>query len=82
MSLSKDAQKEYNQVEATLNRLQGHKGTRACIHSSKRHFKGVQGIIITTHDGTVIRSSLDNIQTQQYSTLVAQLAVRGKSVVR
>jgi predicted regulator of Ras-like GTPase activity (Roadblock/LC7/MglB family) len=68
MSLNKDTQKEYNDVEATLNRLQGH--------------KGVQGIIITSHEGTVIRSSLDNIQTQQYSTLVTQLAIKGKSVVR
>jgi dynein light chain roadblock-type len=68
MSLSKEAQKDYNEVESTLNRLQGH--------------KGVQGIIITSHEGTVIRSSLDNIQTQQYSTLVTQLAIKGKSVVR
>jgi dynein light chain roadblock-type len=35
-----------------------------------------------THDGSVIRSTLDNIQTQQYSTLVTQLAAKGKGVVR
>ncbi|KAI8804141.1 hypothetical protein BJ742DRAFT_776426 [Cladochytrium replicatum] len=44
--------------------------------------KGVQGIVIATHDGTVVRSTLDNIQTQQYSTLVTQLATKGKGVVR
>ncbi|KAJ3415592.1 Dynein light chain roadblock-type 2 [Chytridiales sp. JEL 0842] len=60
--------KEYNDIETTLNRIQSH--------------KGVQGIVITTHDGSVIRSTLDNIQTQQYSTLVTQLAAKGKGVVR
>ncbi|ORY51111.1 hypothetical protein BCR33DRAFT_656416, partial [Rhizoclosmatium globosum] len=40
------------------------------------------GIVIATHDGSVIRSTLDNIQTQQYSTLVTQLAAKGKGVVR
>ncbi|KAI9330944.1 hypothetical protein BDR26DRAFT_807182, partial [Obelidium mucronatum] len=41
-----------------------------------------KGIVITSHDGSVIRSTLDNIQTQQYSTLVTQLAAKGKGVVR
>ncbi|OAJ45312.1 dynein light chain roadblock-type 2 [Batrachochytrium dendrobatidis JEL423] len=40
------------------------------------------GIVIATHEGSVIRSTLDNIQTPQISTLVVQLAARGKSVVR
>ncbi|KAJ3131744.1 hypothetical protein HK100_006057 [Physocladia obscura] len=57
-----------NQIEATLTRIQGH--------------KGVHGIVICGHDGSVIRSTLDNIQTQQYSTLVTQLAAKGKGVVR
>ncbi|KAJ3208694.1 Dynein light chain roadblock-type 2 [Dinochytrium kinnereticum] len=61
-------QKELNDMETTLTRIQGH--------------KGVQGIVIVTHDGSVIRSTLDNIQTQQYSTLVTQLAAKGKGVVR
>lgn len=30
----------------------------------------------------MIRSTLDNIQTQQYSTLVTQLAVKARDVVR
>ncbi|KAI8910910.1 hypothetical protein EDD86DRAFT_182449, partial [Gorgonomyces haynaldii] len=40
------------------------------------------GIVIATHEGSVIRSSLDNIQTPQIATLVTQLATRGKGVVR
>ncbi|KAJ3183031.1 Dynein light chain roadblock-type 2 [Geranomyces variabilis] len=69
MSLQKDGvQKDYADVEATLTRITSH--------------TGVQGIVIATHEGSVIRSTLDNIQTQQISTLVTQLAARGKSVVR
>ncbi|KAL2912916.1 Dynein light chain roadblock-type 2 [Polyrhizophydium stewartii] len=60
--------KDYNDVETALARIQAH--------------KGVQGIVIATHEGSVIRSTLDNIQTPQISTLVTQLASRGKSVVR
>lgn len=40
------------------------------------------GILITTHEGTVIRSTLDNIQTQQYSNLIPQIAATAKSAVR
>ncbi|KAI8816316.1 uncharacterized protein EV422DRAFT_296219 [Fimicolochytrium jonesii] len=68
MSLSKDTTKDYTDVEATLNRVTAH--------------PGVQGIVIATHEGSVVRSTLDNIQTQQISTLVTQLAARGKGVVR
>ncbi|KAJ3300273.1 Dynein light chain roadblock-type 2 [Borealophlyctis nickersoniae] len=67
-TLPKDANKDFNDVEATLTRIQAH--------------KGVQGIVVATHEGTVLKSTLDNIQTQQISTLVTQLAARGKSVVR
>ena len=38
--------------------------------------------MIATHEGAVISSTLDNIQTQQYSTLVAQLASKAKGCVR
>ena len=55
-------------MEQVLNRLQSH--------------KGVQGIIITTHDGSVVRSTMDNIQTQQISVIVSQLTVRSQGVVR
>ncbi|KAI8998251.1 Dynein light chain roadblock-type 2 [Gaertneriomyces sp. JEL0708] len=65
---SLSASKEYNEIETTLNRITSH--------------KGVQGIVIATHEGTVIRSTLDNIQTQQISTLVTALAAKGKGVVR
>jgi dynein light chain roadblock-type len=61
-ALAKDINKEMTEVEAALNRIQTH--------------KGVQGIVVTTHEGSVIRSSLDNIQTPQISTLVTQLAIR------
>ncbi|KAL5039859.1 Dynein light chain roadblock-type 2 [Batrachochytrium dendrobatidis] len=67
-TLTKDTNKDYNDVETALTRIQAH--------------KGVQGIVIATHEGSVIRSTLDNIQTPQISTLVVQLAARGKSVVR
>ncbi|TPX44072.1 hypothetical protein SeLEV6574_g04729 [Synchytrium endobioticum] len=67
-AVPKDGSKDYADVEATLARLQTH--------------KGVQGIVIATHEGTVIRSTLDNIQTQQYSTLVSQLAAKAKASVR
>ncbi len=40
------------------------------------------GVLIATHEGVVVRSTLDNIQTQQLSTLIPQLAARTKSVVR
>ncbi|KAI8896930.1 hypothetical protein BC833DRAFT_595696 [Globomyces pollinis-pini] len=68
MSAAKDTNRDYNEVEIALNRLQTH--------------KGVQGIVITTHEGTVIRSTMDNIQTPQISTLVTPLAARSKGVVR
>ena len=38
--------------------------------------------MIATHEGSVIRSTLDNIQTPQIATLVTQLAAKGKGVVR
>ena len=40
------------------------------------------GIVIVSHEGVVIRSTLDNSQTQQYSMLISQLSVRGKSIIR
>ncbi|KAH6569408.1 hypothetical protein BASA50_000684 [Batrachochytrium salamandrivorans] len=67
-TLIKDINRDYNDVETALARIQSH--------------KGVQGIVIATHEGSVIRSTLDNIQTPQISTLVVQLAARGKGVVR
>lgn len=73
---TKDANREFNEVETALNRLQGHKGVQGEWNALK------EGIVIATHEGSVIRSTLDNIQTPQISTLVTQLAQRAKSVVR
>ncbi|KAJ3119897.1 hypothetical protein HK098_005028 [Nowakowskiella sp. JEL0407] len=67
MSSIKDS-KDYTDVETTLNRINSH--------------TGVQGIVIASHDGSVIKSTLDNIQTQQYSMLVTQLATKAMGVVR
>ncbi|KAJ3380080.1 hypothetical protein HDU92_006208 [Lobulomyces angularis] len=71
MASLKDALKDmrsFNDIESTVNRILAH--------------KGVQGIVITDHSGAILRSTLDNIQTQQYSTLVTALACKSKSVVR
>jgi len=65
---SKDPPKDTPELEKTIQRITAH--------------TGVQGIVVATHEGTVVRSTLDNIQTQQISTLVTQLAARGKGVVR
>ena len=46
------------------------------------HQRGVLGVLIINQDGVVIRSSLDNVLTIQYSTLMSQLAAMAKSVVR
>ncbi|KAL6600954.1 hypothetical protein U3516DRAFT_911201 [Neocallimastix sp. 'constans'] len=71
ISTSKDianSLKDLNEVEETLNRIQAH--------------KGVQGIVIVNHEGSVVKSTLDNIQTQQYSTLITQLTEKAQNVVR
>lgn len=46
------------------------------------HSQIFAGIVVATHEGSVIRSTLDNIQTPQIATLVTQLAAKGKGVVR
>ncbi len=46
------------------------------------HTRIFAGIVVATHEGSVIRSTLDNIQTPQIATLVTQLAAKGKGVVR
>ncbi|KAH9275929.1 hypothetical protein BASA83_001735 [Batrachochytrium salamandrivorans] len=51
-TLIKDINRDYNDVETALARIQSH--------------KGVQGIVIATHEGSVIRSTLDNIQHLRY----------------
>ncbi|RKP03574.1 hypothetical protein CXG81DRAFT_9322, partial [Caulochytrium protostelioides] len=39
-------------------------------------------VVLAQDSGNVIRTTLDNIQTQQYASLVTGLASRGKSVIR
>jgi dynein light chain roadblock-type len=52
------------------------------VESTSFSKKRSLGIVIATHEGSVIRSTLDNIQTPQIATLVTQLAAKGKGVVR
>jgi len=42
----------------------------------------LKGIVIVNHEGSVVKSTLDNIQTQQYSTLITQLTEKAQNVVR
>ncbi|KNC55348.1 uncharacterized protein AMSG_12406 [Thecamonas trahens ATCC 50062] len=44
--------------------------------------KGVQGVIILSHDGIPIRSTLDNDKTISYAALITQLTEKAASVVR
>ncbi len=55
-------------VDQTLQRMQSH--------------PGVHGILIVTHEGTVIKSTLDNIQTISHSTSITQLTAKARGVVR
>jgi len=44
--------------------------------------KGVCGIVIFDYQGTTLRSTMDTKLSAQYSTLLSQLAVKARSVVR
>lgn len=44
--------------------------------------QGVHGVLILNHDGGVLRSSMDNALTNQYSALMSQLAAMARGVVR
>ena len=44
--------------------------------------KGVEGVIILSHDGIPIRSTLDNDKTISYAALITQLTEKAASVVR
>jgi dynein light chain roadblock-type len=56
------------EVEETLKRLQSH--------------KGVKGVVIMNSDGIPIRSNLPQEETENYATLVSQLALKAAGVVR
>jgi hypothetical protein len=47
------------QIDQTLSRIQTH--------------KGVQGVMVLTWEGNVIRSNLDNVMTIQYSNVLLQV---------
>lgn len=57
------------EVEETIKRIQSH--------------KGVKGVIIMTNEGVPIRSSLaSQEETDNYSALVSQLAIKASATVR
>uniref|UniRef100_A0A7S0S1S5 Dynein light chain roadblock n=1 Tax=Chlamydomonas leiostraca TaxID=1034604 RepID=A0A7S0S1S5_9CHLO len=55
-------------VEATLSRIQSH--------------KGVLGTVIVSHQGTPLRSTLDDQLTKQYAELIPSLADLARNLVR
>ena len=57
-----------SEVEDTIKRMEQH--------------KGVEGVIILSHDGIPIRSTLDNDKTISYAALITQLTEKAASVVR
>ena len=57
-----------SEVEETLKRINSH--------------KGVQGIVIVNSEGIPIRSTIDAAQTNQYASLITQMAHKARSVVR
>lgn len=59
---------DLEQVEATLQRIQNH--------------RGVVGYIILNHEGQYIKTTLDNSTTQQYQNLISTIAAKGKALVR
>jgi len=57
-----------SEVEETLKRVQSH--------------KGVKGVIIMTTEGIPIRSTMAVEETENYTALVSQLAMKAAGVVR
>ena len=57
-----------SEVEETLKRINSH--------------KGVQGIVIVNSEGIPIRSTVDAAQTNQYASLITQMAHKARSGVR
>jgi dynein light chain roadblock-type len=57
-----------SEVEETLNRINSH--------------KGVKGVLIMNAEGIPIRSNLSDEDTENYSALVSQLAIKAHHVVR
>jgi dynein light chain roadblock-type len=57
-----------SEVEETLKRVQSH--------------KGVKGVIIMTAEGVCIRTTMSPEETESYSALVSQLAMKAAGVVK
>ena len=57
-----------SEVEETLKRINSH--------------KGVKGVLIMNSEGIPIRSNLSDEDTENYSALVSQLAIKAHHVVR
>ncbi|MEW5319382.1 MAG: hypothetical protein WDW38_010539 [Sanguina aurantia] len=55
-------------VESTLARIQTH--------------KGVLGIIVLSHEGITLRSTLDDALTKQYADMIPSLAALARNMVR
>jgi len=56
------------EVEETIKRIQSH--------------KGVKGVLIMNNDGHAIRSNFSPEDTENYASLVSQLALKAAGVVR
>jgi len=67
-SASTVASVQQNEVEDSIRRIQTH--------------KGVQGFIITSNDGSFVRSNIDNSTTMSLTALLRTLADKAKSCVR
>lgn len=61
-------QTDYAEIEATLKRIQNH--------------KGVVGYIIINAEGQYVKTTLDNSTTTQYQQLFTQLTNKSRAVVR
>ncbi|KNC32335.1 hypothetical protein FF38_12466 [Lucilia cuprina] len=67
-ALQQQLNRESQEVEEILKRIQSH--------------KGVVGTIVVNNEGIPVKSTLDNTTTVQYSGLMSQLADKARSVVR
>ncbi len=54
------AERDPLQIDHSLSRIQTH--------------KGVQGVMVLTWEGNVVRSNLDNVMTIQYSNVLLQVS--------
>ncbi|CAF0946688.1 unnamed protein product [Rotaria sordida] len=62
------ASSQQAEIEETIKRIQTH--------------KGVQGFILTSNDGSFVRSTIDNSTTMSLTGLIRTLSDKAKSCVR